>query len=80
MPYLKYEDKERLLDHPYPTKAGELNYLVTTFALRYWSKSTRNYEALNAIIGALEASKLELYRRLVVPYETEKIKDNGDVY
>jgi len=32
------------------------------------------------VIGALEACKLEFYRRAVVPYEDKKIKENGDVY
>lgn len=80
MPYLTYEDKERILDHLYPTTAGELNFALTTLVRRYLSKSKRNYEAYNAAIGALEACKLEFYRRAVVPYENGKIKSNGDVY
>ena len=35
---------------------------------------------LNAIIGALECAKLELYRRVAAPYEDDKIIENGDVY
>lgn len=31
------------------------------------------------IIGALEATKLEIYRRLIGPYEDTKLKKNGDV-
>ena len=31
-------------------------------------------------IGALEAAKLEFYRRVVAPYEDQKMLDNGDVY
>jgi hypothetical protein len=34
----------------------------------------------NDVIGALECCKLELYRRMVAPYENTKIKENGDVY
>lgn len=35
---------------------------------------------VNSGIGALEAAKLEFYRRVVAPYEDKKIFDNGDVY
>ena len=80
MPYLKYEAKESLLDHSYPTSAGELNFLLTTMCRRYFNKSARNYEACNAVIGALESCKLEFYRRLVSVYEDKKIDENGDVY
>lgn len=80
MPYLDEDRRIELLEHLYPETAGDLNYLITTMALRAWNKSKRNYEALNAIIGALESAKLEMYRRLVVPYEDKKIKLNGDVY
>ncbi len=80
MPYLIDTDKQKLLDHMWPEHPGELNFLVTSLALRYWSKSPRNYRAINDVIGALEAAKLEFYRRLAVPYENKKIKLNGDVY
>ncbi len=80
MPYLKRDKKDYLLDNMYPLNAGELNFLITTLARRYWSKSMRNYEALNTVVGALESAKLEFYRRVCSPYEDKKIKENGDVY
>ncbi len=80
MPYLTAENKDRILDHLYPETAGELNFALTTLCRRYFSKSKQNYEAYNAVIGALESCKLEYYRRQVVDYENAKIKTNGDVY
>ena len=83
MPYLKPDDKAKLLEHlgdVFPETAGQLNFLITMLAKRYWNKSARNYEALNAVVGAIESSKIEFYRRQCVPYENEKIKLNGDVY
>lgn len=80
MPYLTYENKEKLLDHLYPETAGELNYCLTLMCQRYFSKSKRNYEAHNTVMGALESCKQEYYRRAVVDFENEKIKVNGDVY
>ena len=32
------------------------------------------YQNVNAIIGALECAKLELYRRLIAPYEDTKVE------
>jgi hypothetical protein len=80
MPYLTSDEKDRLLDHMYPETAGELNFLITTMCRRYFSKSKRNYEAINTVLGALECAKQEYYRRIVVPYENSKINSNGDVY
>jgi hypothetical protein len=31
------------------------------------------------VLGAMEAAKLEFYRRIVSPYEDEKIALHGDV-
>lgn len=80
MPYIMQEDRDKLdLGAADPTTPGELNYLVTMMALRYLGRRP-NYQRFNDVIGALEAAKLELYRRMVAPYEDEKIKANGDVY
>lgn len=38
------------------------------------------YDTINDILGALEGSKLEFYRRIAVPYENVKLAENGDVY
>lgn len=38
------------------------------------------YDSLNAVIGVLECAKQEFYRRAAVPYENQKITENGDVY
>jgi len=38
------------------------------------------YQTFNDIIGALEGCKQEFYRRMVAPYEEQKIQANGDVF
>jgi len=58
--------------------AGELNYLFTRIIDRQLDNA--NYARYNEIIGALECCKLELYRRMIVPYEDKKKKENCDVY
>lgn len=40
----------------------------------------KKYQDHNDVMGALEGAKQEYYRRIVAPYENEKIKENGDVY
>ena len=86
MPYIKHSERWRIEDqiHSCPEcldsiSEGELNYLVTTF-VREWIGRDYNYARLNSAIGVLESAKLELYRRMVAPYEDQKKEENGDVY
>ena len=65
-------------DGLYPV--GDLNYLISAIIDQTLSRQGVRYQNLNAIIGALECAKLELYRRVAAPYEDVKIAENGDVY
>lgn len=88
MPYIKkdgrtkfewaLQDVERRFwsDDPSP---GDLNYLFTRLAHAYMGAKGKKYAVINDIIGALEAAKLEFYRRVAAPYEDTKITENGDV-
>ena len=81
MPYVDAEARERLDAGASPETAGELNYAITALVDAYLSsKGTPRYGDYNEAIGVLECAKLELYRRLVAPYEDEKIEQHGDVY
>jgi len=80
MPYVSQGQRVELFDYGRPPRdAGELNYILTTFINDYWSNGGR-YQQANDVLGALEGAKLEFYRRVVVPYEEDKIQENGDVY
>lgn len=79
MPYIKPEDRP-YVDTQHPRVSGELNYKITQLIREYWDNHGPAYQAINDIVGALEGAKLEFYRRIAVPYEKEKIKQNGDVY
>ena len=79
MPYIN-ELRKLAVEEKGPLNSGELNYLFTEICQFYWIENGQNYQAFNDIIGALEGCKLELYRRMVAPYEDQKIKENGDVY
>lgn len=78
MPYIKPEDRLPATLNG-PKNVGELNFLITRMVDLYLG-SRPNYAAYNEAIGVLECAKLELYRRLVAPYEDRKIAENGDAY
>lgn len=87
MPYVKGESRKKFKAVQFPFKiqadlnklnAGELNYLITWIIDRQLDNA--NYARYNEIIGMLECCKLELYRRMIAPYEDVKKKENGDVY
>lgn len=82
MPYIKQED--RSLVNPLSARdadtAGELNYQITKLCDRFIRRNGVTYSNLNLVIGALECAKLELYRRVLTPYEECKLNENGDVY
>ena len=85
MPYIKKQDREKFEDVllyklPDTETSGELNYLITMVCQNYLHSKGVSYQTFNDIIGALEGSKLELYRRQLSVYEDKKIIENGDVY
>lgn len=77
-------------ERPQDQHAGAINYAITrmllgvlgveeTGLLRDPPRGLFNYDRLNSVVGALECCKLELYRRLIGPYEEWKADCNGDV-
>lgn len=86
MPYIRQEDRlrfENLVKTMNLTKietAGELNYLITHLAHAFVNqKPKKSYQNYNDAVGAMTGAQLEFYRRYVVPYENDKILENGDV-
>jgi hypothetical protein len=81
MPYITKHQRDELdMTHPAIETPGELNYFITTVCLSYLADKMTSYQTICEITGVLENVKLEFYRRVVVKYEEEKIKTNGDVY
>jgi hypothetical protein len=81
VPYISTERRTAILGGAQPRDAGELNFAITALVDRYLAaKNGFRYADLNEVIGALEAAKLELYRRVAAPYEDRKIAESGDVY
>jgi hypothetical protein len=80
MPYIKQTEREDIASGDIPCTTGQLNYAFTSLAQRYIQEKGKSYGTFNDVLGALEGAKQEFYRRVVVPYEEGKIKENGDVY
>ena len=85
MPYVKQETRDRIGGEtriPVLSSPGELNYFITRIITHYLAskEGEPRYRDYNSVIGVLEAVKIEVYRRLVVPFEDTKIAENGDVF
>jgi len=87
MPYVDQKTRAKFKAVQFPFKvsaelnrlsAGEINYIFSWIINRQLDNA--NYARYNEIIGALECCKIELYRRILIPYEDKKKKENGDVY
>lgn len=79
MPYIKQELRVAI-ENDTAFSAGELNFQMTLLAEKYRALHGDCYDVFNDITGAFECAKQEFYRRVVVPYEDKKMKENGDVY
>jgi len=81
MPYIKQERRDAIRAGAKPQDAGELNFAISVLVDDYLKeKGAIRYAHLNEVVGAMDCAKLELYRRVAVPYEDQKIEENGDVY
>lgn len=89
MPYIPSEQREIFDEHVdtivtnlvtlLAAHPGALNYIITRLALGIVAEKDESYQTYNDIIGALEACKLEFYRKQVSRYERLKEEENGPV-
>ena len=81
MPYIPEDARNNVQErgiHEF-SHVGELTYGITSMVLGFLGKKP-NFARYALVLGALEAVKLELYRRQIARYEDHKIDENGDVY
>lgn len=57
---------------------GELNYIISRLCWKLFDDEPR-YKTGGRILMAMEAAKLEFYRRKMAPLEDIKILENGDL-
>jgi hypothetical protein len=84
MPYIPQERRpefDNLLDEALHKieNHGELNYVISTIAWEYVLGRKLSYTEMQHVIGTLECVKMEMYRRMLSPYEDAKIAENGDI-
>lgn len=79
MPYIP--TRRRLDADINPTTPGELSFTIAAIVDDYLlAPGELDYALLNEVIGVLECLKLEIFRRIVAPYEKRKRKENGEVF
>lgn len=82
MPYIKQEDRKvmdmivKIMCEADIRANGDLNYILFAFCKRH---ADLNYNSLKNYIGELRQCATEIERRILAPYEDEKLKINGDV-
>jgi len=82
MPYVVQEVRPeldkivRLMQEKGVQADGDLNYILFAFCKRIIEPSYNNYKNY---CGELRQCATEIERRILAPYEDEKIKENGDV-
>ena len=59
--------------------SGVVVYAIYLLLKRIYGREASDFEVKSNALKVLESAKLEFYRRIIVPYEEEKIKINGDV-
>ena len=82
MPYIKNRvSLDKILDElaTYITSDGDLTYCFYRLCLIKAHDKGHSYDTWKSLVGVLECTKLELYRREIALYETKKIIENGDV-
>ena len=79
MPYIAQDDRKELTYGLSPSNGGELNYTISSIIAEYIAEHGLRYQNISDVIGALEGAKFEFLRRIVDPYEDQKISENGDL-
>jgi len=83
MPYINKVSREYLDSYIVDiskgiSSTGDFTYCIFKL-MKILCEKEKNFAKLSSLIGGLECAKTEFYRRIVAPYEDEKIKENGDV-
>ena len=86
MPYTKYEDRTPKMQQAISTlineinNKGDLNFVICELTGHLIIKSGgMGYTNISNWIDGVHGAERELTRRLLNPYEDEKIEENGDL-
>lgn len=78
MPYIDASRRQPILDGEEPQTPGELTFLLFVLTDRFYRNHGGRYDQIVDVVGSLENTKLEWYRRVAHPYEDDKLLENGD--
>lgn len=79
MPYIPEVRRKELERKRLPERPGELAYLIWLDVLRYIEHKGASYATYAEVLGILQATSLELYRRRIGAHENDAIARHGDV-
>jgi len=81
MPYIDPMRRVKLIEFKEPPQdSTELTFLFCYLINNYMKFKGEKAKHYIDVMGSLETTKSEVYRRLIAPYEDKKIKQNGDVF
>jgi len=82
MPYIDPQRRTDLFQSLRTKKtSGDLSYLLALVISTFLKDNgPLTYQSLSDVLGALEGTKLEFVRNVLVPYEKKKQQTNGDVW
>lgn len=80
MPYISDKNKRQMLKPvEVASSPGELNYQIFVTMLAYLENREVSYDTLAEALSACHEAGGEFRRRILVPYEDDKIAENGDI-
>lgn len=82
MPYVTPERRRQLNDWTEVKaigNAGELNYVVSSLMYDFVERKGLKYQVVAEVQAAVHGALVEFERRLVGPYEDQKVLENGDI-
>jgi hypothetical protein len=83
MPYIKKRERDKITKgltlalEDIDTK-GELCFAIY-YLMKEFAEMEMNFDNASNAIAAADCAKLEFYRRILAPYEDQKIQENGDI-
>lgn len=80
MPYITKDRRSEIDQGMPPQTMGELTYALTWQIARYRKIHGDRFQTHGEILGALDATSREYYRRVMGRFEDAKLIANGDIH
>lgn len=89
MPYIKPQEQKRLLTQIEKVMIGtkgELTFLINSLQMKFCEQhpvegpQKVDYQTLSDALAAASDANFEFRCRVMAPYETHKLRENGDIF